>query len=485
MPFMQTIPIDSFSRRRFLATAGGFAASSLVLSGQNVIGANDRVRVGLIGCGGRGSSLIKQMKGCKGTELVAVCDPDTEHMDKAAAIYDSKPEKIRDYRKLLERKDIDAVFIASPNFWHARHMIQACQAGKDVYVEKPVSYDVWSGKQMDAAVKRYGRIVQAGTQNRSDKGLIKAVQYIREGNLGKIKAIYGTCFRNRKSIGKVDKPITPPASLDYDLWLGPAHDKPIYRPHLHYDWHWDFNTGNGDIGNQGPHELDLMAWFSGAPDMPGEMHCFGGRFGWNDAGNTANMQTAAFALNGIPCTFEVNNMWLKPGRNAAAVYKGIRVGIIVTGEKGEFRGGRGGGYVVDLDGKTKLEKFPGDAGGTHMDNFFAAVRSRRSQDLRAPIAHAYKSAALAHFANISLRTGEQVPLEKIPSTVPQTDIFADVIGRQHAQLKDWDIDFKKTTCSAGSKVTIDPKTGIVSGSDAIKAFNVPDYRKGYEVPKVG
>ena len=482
---MENYSLQLVSRRRFLTAAGGFAASAAVLRAQDVMGANDQVRVGLIGCGERGTGLAMQLQGTKNARMVAVSDPDTDHLAKVAKKLGGKVDQIRDYRKLLERKDIDAVIIASPNFWHALHMIHACQAGKDVYVEKPVSGDAWSGRQMAAAVQRYGRIVQAGTQNRSDTGLIPALQYIKEGNIGKITAMYGTCFRNRSSIGKIDKPITPPATLDYDLWLGPAQDKPIYRPHLHYDWHWDYNTGNGDIGNQGPHELDLLAWFSGDPELPSEMYSFGGRFGWDDGGNTANMQTAAFSLNGIPCTFEVNNMWLTPTRNVDAVYKGIRTAIIVTGEKGEFRGGRGGGYVLGPDGVTKMAKFPGDAGGNHMQNFIDAVRSRRSQDLAAPISSAHKSAALAHYANISLRTGEQIPLEKIPSAIPQTELFADVIARQHKQLHDWNIDFAKVTCSVGAKVSIDPKTGLVSGSNAIKAFNVPNFRKGYEVPEIG
>lgn len=485
---MEFSNFSDFSRRRFLAAAGGFAASSMVLRGSDVIGANDRIRVGLIGCGGRGNKLIQDLKGLSqavNADLVAVSDPDTRHMAQAAKIFEGKPEQIRDYRKLLERKDIDAVIIASPNYWHALHMIHACQAGKDVYVEKPVSGDVFSGFQMAAAVEKYGRVVQAGTQNRSDPGLINAFQYIKEGNIGKIQAVYGTCFRNRQSIGKVDKRITPPAELDYDLWLGPAQDKPIFRPQIHYDWHWDYNTGDGDIGNQGPHELDLMAWCLGDPGLPKEMFSYGGRFGWDDAGDTANMQGAIFELAGVPCTFEVNNMWMTPKRNVAAVYKGIRVGVIVTCENGEFRGGRGGGYVVGPDGKTKIAKFPGDAGAGHMKNFFEVIRSRKTSDLAAPIAHAHKSAALAHYANVSINCGEQVPLDKLATALPQSDTLADMVERQQAQLKGWEIDFSKTTCAVGETMKIDPKTGAVSGSAAAEASNQPQYRKGYEVPKLG
>ncbi len=472
------------SRRRFLTTTGGAILSTSALSYSQTRGSNDTIRVALIGCGGRGQSLSKQAHGVKGVELVAVCDPDSAHMDKVAGQFEHKVDKIRDYRKLLERKDVDAVIIASGNYWHALHMIHAVQAGKDVYVEKPVSWDVFSGAQMAAAVEKTGRIVQAGTQNRSDKGLIKALEFIKDGGIGEIKSMYGNCFRNRKSIGKVGKAISPPSTLDYDLWLGPAQDQPIMRPSIHYDWHWDFNTGNGDMGNQGPHELDLLCLFAGDPDMPTEMYSTGGRFGWHDAGNTANMQTAIFKLGGIPCTFEVNNMWQTPAKNAAVVYKGTRVGVIVSGEKGEFRGGRGGGYVLGPDGKTRLEKFPGDAGRGHMQNFFDCVRSRKAEDLNAPIKHSHKSANLSHFANISMRASEEIALENLAAELPQDEMLLDCISRQREQLKVWNVDLAKTRCHVGSKVSIDPKTGMVSGSDAINAFNETHYRRGYEIPKV-
>ncbi len=453
----------------------------MAMRGQGVVGANEQLRVGFIGLGGRGISLLKQFMGMPNVRLVAVSDPDTLHMERAAQKAGNKPEMIRDYRKLLERKDIDAVFIASPNHWHALHTIHACQAGKDVYVEKPVSHHIWESRQMVAAAAKYGRVVQAGTQNRSDVGLISAFQYLKEGKLGAIRAVRGLCFKNRASIGKLDAPLVPPATCDYNLWLGPAQDRPIYRPHLHYDWHWDYNTGDGDIGNQGPHEFDLMSWVLGDPDMPKEVFSYGGRFGWNDAGETANLQIASFELNGVPCIFEVNNMRLAPNRNVEAAYKGIRIGIIVTCEGGEFRGGRGGGYVVGPDGKERLAKFPGDAGGGHMKNFLDAVRSRRTQDLAAPLHLSHKSSAAAHLANISLRSGEQVALEKLSSLLPQTADFEDILTRQRTQLGDWGVDWKSTLCAFGSKVSVDPKTGSLTGPQAA-AFDKPVYRKGFEVP---
>jgi predicted dehydrogenase len=478
---------SGISRRRFLQTTG---IAAMALRAQGAPGANDQVRIGLIGCGRRGSDLAGQFSKLPNVRIIAVSDPDTAHMDEVASIVGKKtggtnPEQYRDYRKLLEREDIDAVVIASPNHWHALHTIHACQAGKDVYVEKPASHDIWAGQQMAAAAKLHKRIVQAGTQNRSDVGLIKAFDFIRQGNIGKIKSVRGLCLQNRESIGKVATPIKPPATVDYNLWLGPAMDEPIYRPHFHYDWHWVYNTGNGNIGNQGPHELDLIRWVLGDPPMPAKIQSFGGRFAWNDAGETANMQAAWFTLNEIPVIFEVNDMRLKPDHGTPANCKGIRVGIIVTCEGGEFRGGRGGGYVVGPDDKTKLAKFPGDAGAGHTRNFIDAIRSRRTEDLRSPIDQARQSADLSHLANISLRCGTSLPLDKLQDAIPDKPDLQEIIARQQSQLRDWNVDLATTPSTLGAVVTTDPETGtVLNPENAVKLYH-PEYRKEFTVPEIG
>jgi len=483
------VPLSpSLTRRRFLQAAA-YTTAAMSLRGQGVIGANDQVRLGVIGCGQRGRGLAQQFAGLPNTRIVAVSDPDTAHMDQITAALlkkagGNKPDSHRDYRQLLERKDIDAVIIASPNHWHALHTIHACQAGKDVYVEKPVSHDIWEGRQMVAAANRHQRVVQAGTQNRSDVGLIDAFKYIQQGNIGKIKAVRGLCLQNRQSIGKVETPIKPPATLDYNLWLGPAMDEPILRPNLHYDWHWVYNTGSGNIGNQSPHELDMIRWVLGDPPLPTTLQSFGGRFGWNDAGQTANMQSVWFTLNEVPVVFELNDMRVKPDLNSATSYKGIRVGVIVTCEQGEFRGGRGGGFVLGPDGKTKLQKFPGDAGKNHAQNFIDVIRSRRMDDLRAPIGQAHQSAALTHLANISLRSGTSMPLEKLRAAAPNNADLHDIIDRQQQQLGEWKVDLKTTPCSLGSELTIDPKTETLAGPDQARKFYQPEYRSGFAIPEI-
>ncbi len=480
---MKPLPSD-LPRRRFIQTLGASALATLPSFG--AVGANERVRLGVIGCGGRGSSLAKQFSGLPDVEIVALCDADTAHMEKLAKSLKSKPDLIQDYRKLLDRDDIDGVIIASPNYWHALHTIHACQAGKDVYVEKPVTHRLEEAAPMIAAAEKYGRIVQAGTQNRSDKGLIEAFDFIHKGEIGKITAIRGLCYRNRSSIGaKRDTPLTPPDTVDYDLWLGPAEDLPIMRPHLHYDWHWVFNTGDGDIGNQGPHEMDLLAWVMGDPAPPTTVRTFGQRFAWNDAGNTPNIITSSFELGGVPAVFEVNNLWVKPKTNAAVAFEGIRVGVIVTCEGGEFRGGRGGGYVVGPDGKERIRKFPGDAGGGHARNFIDAMKSRKTASLRAPIAKSCAGAALSHYANVSHREGTETTAAKLrEETFASSPVMLEVLDRQEAQLENWSIARGTAPYVLGAEIAIDSASGKVTTELADPGLIAPFNRKGYEIPKV-
>lgn len=474
---MNSITHLSTGRRQFLKAAGGSAAV-LAMPSFGVQGANDQIRLGLIGCGGRGTSLFDWFRGIAGVKFVAISDADTVAMDRIESKHKGLG-KHQDYRKLLERDDVDAVVIATPNHWHALQTIHACQAGKDVYVEKPVTFSVDQGPAIIEARDKYQRIVQAGTQNRSDTGLIKAFDYIRSGKIGKIKAVRGLCYRNRASIGKLDKPLQIPASVDYNLWLGGCKDVPIMRPQLHYDWHWDFNTGNGDVGNQAPHEFDLVSWVLGDALPTKPVRSFGNRFGWNDAGDTANMQTVWYDLDGVPVIFEVNNMTIKPDLDASPAFKGLRVGIIVTCEGGEFVGGRGGGFVTGEDGKTKIERFPGDAGGGHARNFIDAVRSRKADALHGKLENSVASAMVPHLANLSYRTGDAAPRTQLRETLGAE--LAEVIDRQEKQMKAWGIDTEKTPYLLGPEVTL-AADGKVTGPPAVVELATPNYRGDFGIP---
>src|SRR5688572_23846655 len=283
-------------RRRFLTTtAAGAAAIALPVSPIHARRlrrrSSDEIRVAVIGFNGRGRDHIGNFSKMEGVRVVALCDADSSVLareEKALSERGITAFTCTDMRHIMERKDVDAVSIATPNHWHALASIWACQSGKDVYIEKPVSHNVWEGRQLVNAARKYDRIVQAGTQARSSAAIAEAFVWMRAGNLGTIRLARGMCYKPRRSIGKVDGPQTVPSNIDYDLWTGPAEMKPLMRKMLHYDWHWDFNTGNGDLGNQGIHQMDLCRWALGESRLAPAVGSIGGRFGYEDDGNTPN-----------------------------------------------------------------------------------------------------------------------------------------------------------------------------------------------------
>jgi hypothetical protein len=269
--------MDRISRRRFLEDSLALLAVSAIPTAamaessgatRRRVSPNDKIRVAVIGLHGRGMNHVESYAEMDDVEIVALCDADTATFGRALAAIDKKgkpkPRMIQDVRKLVEDKEIDVVSIATPNHWHALGAIWAMQNGKDVYLEKPVSHNVSEGRRITQVARKLNRICQCGTQSRASKGVREAMAYMHEGNLGKISVSRGLCYKPRKSIGKVDGPQMPPSSMDYDLWCGPAPNKPPHRNTnfgtVHYDWHWFWDYGNGDIGNQGIHEMDKARW---------------------------------------------------------------------------------------------------------------------------------------------------------------------------------------------------------------------------------
>jgi len=484
------------TRRNFVTAAAGMAGATLFAGSRapsgwrpkissTVKGANDDIRVACIGFNGKGKTHISGFKKLPGVRVVALCDVDQEVVGKAVKKF--KLDGIKTYtdaRYIIDDPNIDAITIATPNHWHSLLAIWGCQAGKDVYVEKPVCQTIWEGRQLINAKDKYKRIVQAGTQNRSDVGLQEMFPWIAAGNIGKVTMVHGLCYKNRNTIGKLDAPLATPDSVDYNLWLGPAQDEPIMRPKFHYDWHWSWNTGNGDIGNQGPHELDLIRWALGDNGMPQNVMSFGNRFGWDDAGQTPNMQLTAYEYNGVPVFFEVRELKLKPDVNAASACMGTRIGVVVHCEGGYFVGGRGGGWIYDNDGK-KMKQFKGDGGGAHMGNFIDAVRSRKESDLAAPVELGHDGACMAHLANISYRVGEGVSPGEMKERVSGDKYSLEALERYSPQLADWNIDFKKTPWIAGPRLTYDGKNERFTGPMAKKAnqFLHRQDRAPFIVPK--
>ncbi|MHC4741591.1 MAG: Gfo/Idh/MocA family protein, partial [Planctomycetota bacterium] len=382
--------MEKITRRSFIrkstAIAAGIGTASAQPWSTRALGANNDIRIAVVGLGGRGRDHVKAFNGMKGVRVVALCDPDRNRMREAGKILEGqKFDKYVDYRKLLEDKDIDAVCTASCNHWHAPVTVWGCEAGKDIYVEKPVCHTIWEGQQMVKAARKHKRIVQSGMQLRSDKGVAEAFQWLQQGNLGKILLSRGLCIENRSSIGKVDKPTPIPDYIDYDLWCGPAPKEPLMRKRLHFDWHWIWNTGNGDLGNQGIHQMDMACRAIAADKLAPRVISVGGRFGWNDDGQTANTQLIFYDYQPAPILFEVTGMPERKGVRRRSHYKGIRCGNVVHCEGGYFACGEGGGgWAYDNDGK-KIKQFFADGAGDHQQNFIDAVRSRKLEDLNADV----------------------------------------------------------------------------------------------------
>ena len=393
-------------RRHFLMTSAALAGAA---RSRVYASANDTVRVACIGLRGRGGDNIKGFTGLKNVEVAALCDVDQSILDNRTKEVEAKTNKrptgYTDVRKLLEDKSIDAISIAAPNHWHALMTIWGCQAGKDVYCEKPATHNIFEAKQVVAAARKYDRIVQMGSQTRSSESIREAMERMRNGELGDIYMARALCFKWRDTIGRTpEEPV--PAGVDYDLWLGPAPKRPFTQNRFHYNWHWFWDTGNGDIGNQGIHEMDKARWGLGVTH-PTKVTAVGGKFMFDDDQETPNTISAAyeFDVDGKKkmMTFEVRH-WISPHEAGIAEGKpGNTVGNQFYGSKGYL--------VMDGDkyysflGKDQQPGPAATARDEHWENFMGAVRSRQREQLNAEIEEGALSCNLVHLANISYRLG--------------------------------------------------------------------------------
>jgi len=421
-----------------------------------VRGANEDIRVGVAGFNGRGRSHIGGFRKIKGVRVVALCDVDETVLGKGVEEFANHGEQVegyRDIRKLLENPDIDAVSFATPNHWHALGTIWAVQSGRDVYVEKPVSHNVWEGRQAVVAARKYGRIVQAGTQSRSSFGIREAFEWIQAGNLGNILRARGLCYKRRSSIGKVDGPQPIPPSVDYNLWCGPAPMAPLMREKLHYDWHWVWPTGNGDLGNQGVHQVDMCRWALGMNELSPRVLSIGGRLGYDDDGTTPNTMIVFHDYKPAPLIFEVRGLPASAKADHMDNYRGASIGLVVDCE---------GGYLLiksysaatafDNAGR-QIKKFEG--ANNHYENFIEAVRNRMVADLNADILEGHLSAALCHTANISYRLGKTQSPEEIRDAVRDDKDMAEALGRMEEHLAANEVNLKKTPAILGKLLKMD------------------------------
>jgi len=386
---------------------------------RGVLGANDRVRVAVCGLNGRGKDHIHGFSRVPNVEIAALCDVDENVLRKCREELGGKPQAYVDVRKLLEDRSIDAISIATPNHWHALMAIWACQAGKDVYVEKPCSHNFWEGSQLVRAAEKYNRMVQHGTQIRSAPAIQEAVKGLREGVIGEVYLARGLCFKWRDTIGHAPEEAVP-AGVHYDLWTGPAPLRPFTRNRFHYKWHWNWDTGNGDLGNQGIHQIDVARWGLGVK-FPSRVSAIGGHFMFDDDQQTPNTLNCVFEFDLADgkrkmLEFEVRH-WItnnEAGIGRGSLTPGVKrffghhnaIGDIFYGADGYLATGDedAASYEVMLghDGKPGRH---GQGGGNHFANFIECVRSRKKEDLNAPIQEGHISAALVHLANASYRLG--------------------------------------------------------------------------------
>lgn len=421
------------------------------------------------------------MLGRKDVTITHICDVDETQGGKRCEDIGKQqgqaPAYVPDIRKLLDDKSIDFVTIATPNHWHSLAAIWAVQAGKDVYVEKPVSHNVLEGRRLVQVARKHNKIVQTGTQCRSNPGMRDAMEFIHGGAIGDVKIARGLCYKRRDSIGPRGE-YQVPAGVDYDLWLGPAPMKPLTRQRFHYDWHWQWDYGNGDLGNQGIHQMDLCRWALNKSTLADSVVSYGGRFGYEDAGETANTQIVQLGFGEQQLVFEVRGL-------KAEGYKGASVGIIIEGTKGYLMmSSYDTGVAFDASGEV-IKKFSGGGDQHHYTNFIEAVRARDHKKLNADVEEGHLSSALCHLGNISLRLGKPVDGADVPAALKEfkgNEDMAATYARTAEHLKANALDPDKLSFSLGPMLKLDPKAEVFAGSTQANSMLTREYRAPYTLP---
>lgn len=436
--------MERIDRRTFLAQSG--KAFAMTAAGLTLLPArgskysqNDTIGVAVIGFNGQGGSHIRNYLEMAGTEVVALCDADERVLARGSAQVQQKmgkaPKLYTDIRQLLEDKNVDVVTTATPNHWHALATIWACQAGKDVYVEKPACWGFHEGEMMVQAARKYNRIVQVGHQTRSDRKTRNAIQRAWAGEIGEVYMVRGLCYKPRLSIGMRDNS-APPSGLHWDLWQGPAPRREFNPSFVHYNWHWFWEYGNGDIGNQGVHQMDVARWFM-RKRLPVSVHSTGGRYGYKDQGETPNTQISTFQFeDGKVLVFEVRGLLTNDEQ-------GEKIGNLIYGSTGYMSSGDDykprSGPETELSPKDlNLPTLNGTGDGSHHANFIAAVRSRKLEDLHCEVEEGVLSAQLCHLANVSYRLGRSLKFDPVKKQFVG-DKEANTLLRRNRPVKGFEI----------------------------------------------
>ncbi len=474
---------EFFENSMFAAAAAALAnrTGSSFAADEAAPGSAEILRVAVVGANGRGGSHIDGFGKRKDCEIAAIVDVDeTVGNRRAGEIenkYGKRPKVYLDMRECFADKSIHIASIATPNHWHALAAIWAIQAGKDVYVEKPVSHNVFEGRQLVEAARKYKKIVQTGTQSRSNPGMRDLIKFIHEGGIGDVKLARGLCYKPRGSIGPRGN-YDVPASINYDLWSGPAQMTTLTRPKLHYDWHWQWETGNGDLGNQGIHQMDIARWGLNVMNLGETVLSYGGRFGYEDAGETANTQVCIHEFaGGKRLVFEVRGLKTEK-------YKDAGVGVIFNGSIGYVvMPSYNGGSVFDLDGK-KIKDFGGGGDDNHFGNFVKAVRSRKIEDLNADILEGHLSSALCHVGNISYRLGTPVAAKELTAKLQGDPEALETFDRFQQHLLDNKVDPATTKITLGPKLTLAGTEQFIGDrADEANKLTTREYRAPYIVPQ--
>jgi len=472
------------SRRTFIkksvalaGLASTFALSGTKASGQ-VVGANERLRIGVVGINGRGQSHISSFASLPNVEVSYLVDVDSRLLAPAAEKIlnerDYKPKVEQDLRKALEDKDLDAISIASTNHWHALQTIWAIQAGKDVYVEKPCSHNVFEGRKCVEAAEKYKRIVQHGTQSRLSQARLRMVEAVKSGKYGTLKIAKGYCSKPRWTIGY--RPIeTPPDTLAWDIWLGPAPMQPFHRNLVHYNWHWFWDFGNADAGNQGVHEYDLCRWMTGKT-LPKNVLSFGARYvneperGFRDQGETPNQMLTVHDYGDVKILFETRGL-----------VRSETVDVVLYTDQGVIQGDsftpNGSSEKVRLDVQVP------NPGGNPFRNFVDAVRARDRSMLHADILEGHLSSSLFQLGNISYRLGETASVANVKTAFGDDPVIAKAVEDVMKNTTDALPGLANPQWTLGPNLEFDPEREKFVNNAAADKLLTREYRAPYIVPE--
>ncbi|MFZ9089654.1 MAG: Gfo/Idh/MocA family protein [Planctomycetaceae bacterium] len=475
------------SRRQFLASgvAAGIHLAAANPSRAVASPANEAVRLGFISCGGRANELMRAFTKVDGVTVNALCDPDESRLGKAKQRF-SDAAGYADLRQLLDSDNVDAVVVATCNHWHCLASIWAMEAGKDVYVEKPLSHSQWEGAQTVAAARKYGRVCQLGTQQRSDPMQAEIKEFLHgDAAIGKLESVRVNRFGVRGPIGRRSTPLEIAANVDYNLWLGPAQDKPIFRNKLQYDWHWDWNTGSGEMGNWGVHVLDDVrnVVFQDQVALPKRILGGGGRLVWDDAGETPNVHIAWFDTGIAPVVIGLSNLTAGPEAKGSPKHPGPGSGYIAYCEGGRLEGQRGRAVAFDSEGK-QIRQFRGTSGmGRHQQNFIEAVRSRRVEDLNADVETGNHSTGWCNLANVAFQAGDRFSHEALQAVDGES--WQALVREMHDHLIAHRVNPQDPGLKVSGVLELDPETGRFRGdSEAANRWLRREYREGFVVPEL-